>query len=221
MLVPKVPRDLETIIHKAVEREPSRRYATAATMAEDLRRFLEGRPILARQTSKAERMARWLRRNPWVTAFLVALALGLLASAWQAVRATQAERAARRRRRRPGKERDRAEEETAKTKNSESEARAVLDFFQNKIMAAARPAGQEGGLGKDVTLRAAGRRGRATGSATSFAEQPAVEASIRNTLGRDLLLPGRAGPGDPAVRASRWPRGGRSLALTTPTRSQV
>ena len=182
-LAPKVPLDLETIIHKAVEREPSRRYATAAAMAEDLRRFLEGRPIQARQASKPERLVRWCRRNPWVTAFLVALVLGLIASAWQAVRATQAEHAARLAEAATGKERDRAETETAKTKKSESEARAVLDFFQNKIMAAARPEGQEGGLGKDVKLRAAVDAAE-RGIRTSFAEQPALEASIRDTLGQ-------------------------------------
>jgi serine/threonine protein kinase len=181
-LAAKVPLDLATIIHKAVEREPSRRYATAAAMAEDLRRLLEGRPILARQASNAERTARWFRRNPWVTAFLVALTVGLIASAWQAVRATQAERAARAAEAATRKERDRAEEETAKTKKSEAEARAVLDFFQNTIMAAARPEGQQGGLGKDVKLRAAVDAAE-RGIGTSFAGQPAVEASIRNTLG--------------------------------------
>ena len=44
-LAPKVPRDLETIIHKAIARVPEQRYATAALLAEDLRRFIEGRPI--------------------------------------------------------------------------------------------------------------------------------------------------------------------------------
>jgi tetratricopeptide (TPR) repeat protein len=197
-LAPKVPLDLETIIHKAVEREPSRRYATAAAMAEDLRRFLEGRPILARQASKAERTVRWFRRNPWVTAFLVALMLGLFASAWQAVRATQAERAARSAEAATGKERDRAEEETAKTKKSESEARAVLDFFQNKIMAAARPEGQEGGLGKDVKLRAAVDAAE-RGIGPSFAGQPAVEASIRDTLGQTYYY-----LGEPALAIQQY-----------------
>ena len=75
-LVPKVPRDLETIIHKAIMREPSRRYATAGAMAEDLRRFLDGRPIEARQASTAERLRAGLvatrgsrrswRRSSWV-----------------------------------------------------------------------------------------------------------------------------------------------------------
>jgi eukaryotic-like serine/threonine-protein kinase len=188
-LAPRVPRDLETIIHKSVAREPSHRYATAADLAEDLRRFLDGRPIRARQASTAERLARWLRRNPWVAAFLAALLLGLVGSVWQAIRATQAERAARRAEAATGRERDRAEEETKKTKQSEAEARAVLDFFQNKIMAAARPEGQEGGLGKEVALRKAVDAAE-QGIGKSFAGQPAAEASIRNALGETYYYQG-------------------------------
>ena len=191
-LAPRVPRDLATIIHKAIEREPSRRYATAGAMAEDLRRFMEGRPIEARQASGAERLTRWVRRNPWVAAFLVALVLGLFASAWQAVRATQAERTARLAEGATRKERDRAEEESAKSRHAEAEARSVLDFFQNKIMAAARPAGQEGGLGKDVTLRAAIDAAE-RGIGQSFADQPAAEASIRNSLGESYYYQGANG----------------------------
>ena len=63
-LAPKVPRDLETIIHKAIARVPEQRYATAALLAEDLRRFIDGRPILARPVRLWERSWRWCRRNP-------------------------------------------------------------------------------------------------------------------------------------------------------------
>ena len=65
---PEFPRDLETIIHKAMTREPSGRYATAAEMAEDLRRFLEGEPILARRSGRIERSLLWARRNRTVAA---------------------------------------------------------------------------------------------------------------------------------------------------------
>jgi serine/threonine protein kinase len=76
---PPMPRDLETIILKAMAKDPAERYATAEAIAEDLRRFLADRPIQARRTSGAERLWRWCRRNPAV-ASLAALALLLLAS---------------------------------------------------------------------------------------------------------------------------------------------
>src|SRR5262245_23176155 len=59
-----VPRDLVTIIHKAIARDPAHRYQTAAEMAEDLRRFGEDRPVRARRISETERLWRWCRRNP-------------------------------------------------------------------------------------------------------------------------------------------------------------
>jgi eukaryotic-like serine/threonine-protein kinase len=68
---PEVPRDLETVVHKAIERDPAHRYATAAILAEDLRRYAEDRPILARRASETEKFRRWCRRNP-IPAFLLA-----------------------------------------------------------------------------------------------------------------------------------------------------
>src|SRR5262249_22764942 len=60
----RIPRDLETIVLTAIDKDPARRYATADTMADDLRRFLADEPIRARQASAAERYWRWARRNP-------------------------------------------------------------------------------------------------------------------------------------------------------------
>jgi serine/threonine protein kinase len=67
-LNPAVPRDLETIVQKAIEREPVHRYATAGELAADLQRFLDDEPIRARRTTAVERSARWTRRNPAITA---------------------------------------------------------------------------------------------------------------------------------------------------------
>jgi eukaryotic-like serine/threonine-protein kinase len=71
----RIPRDLETIVLKASDKDPARRYATAEAMAEDLRRFLDDEPILARRTTSAEHLVRWARRNKGLAASLSALAL--------------------------------------------------------------------------------------------------------------------------------------------------
>jgi serine/threonine protein kinase/WD40 repeat protein len=73
-----VPRDLETIVLKAIAKEPARRYQAAELLAEDLRRYLSDRPILARRTSTREHLWRWCRRNPVVAGLL--LAVGILVS---------------------------------------------------------------------------------------------------------------------------------------------
>ncbi len=70
-LNPAVPRDLETIVLKAMAREPARRYPSAAEQAADMRRFLEDRPILARRASVRERLVKWVRRRPAVAALLL------------------------------------------------------------------------------------------------------------------------------------------------------
>ena len=76
-VAPGIPRDLETIIMKAVSREPAHRYQSAGELAEDLRLLLEDRPIRARRVSSVEHLWRWCRRNR-VVAGLAATALTLL-----------------------------------------------------------------------------------------------------------------------------------------------
>jgi serine/threonine protein kinase/formylglycine-generating enzyme required for sulfatase activity/Flp pilus assembly protein TadD len=72
---PNVPHDLETIILKAIDPEPSRRYDGAFKLAEDLRNFLEDRPINARRTVPLERFSRWCRRNPLVASLTMLVAV--------------------------------------------------------------------------------------------------------------------------------------------------
>ncbi len=74
---PTIPIDLETIVMKAVARDPEHRYPSARAFADDLRRLLEDRPVRARRVGFVERAWRWCRRNRTV-ASLAALAFGLL-----------------------------------------------------------------------------------------------------------------------------------------------
>jgi serine/threonine-protein kinase len=86
-LVAHLPRDLETIVEKAIAREPAERYASAAALAEDLQRYLDDKPIKARRVSAAEQALRWAKRNPAVAALaaglLLALMAGLAGVTWQ------------------------------------------------------------------------------------------------------------------------------------------
>jgi eukaryotic-like serine/threonine-protein kinase len=78
----RIPQDLESIVLKAMAREPAQRYGSADAMAEDLGRFLEGRPLRwARRAGSLERAWRWSRRNPVVAGLLTAVAAILILSA--------------------------------------------------------------------------------------------------------------------------------------------
>ncbi len=74
-LDPRIPRDLETILMKAIEKEPRRRYQSAEALAGDLRRFLADEPIQARRIGPLERLGRWGRRNPLVASLSAAIVL--------------------------------------------------------------------------------------------------------------------------------------------------
>ncbi len=170
-LRPDLPRDLETICLKCLEKDPRRRYATAADLADELRRCLECRPIVARPASVPERAVRWCRRNPWVAASLLLLLLGTSVSTWQAIRATMAERRAK-------KERDRAESEM-------QIAKAVEQFLNKDLLAQAGAEIQAGPAtppDRDLKVREALDRAAAK-IAARFANRPIIEASIRETIG--------------------------------------
>jgi tetratricopeptide (TPR) repeat protein len=102
LLNPAVPRDLETIAQKCLSKEGSRRYASAAEVADDLERFLRHEPIRAKPVGAWGRLVRWARRNPsratltgTVAALLILVAVGASVSAARLERARRAEMAQR------------------------------------------------------------------------------------------------------------------------------
>ncbi len=179
LLRPDVPRDLETICLKCLEKEPPKRYASAEALAEDLRRFLEDRPITARPVGPLGRLGRWRRRNPWVAglsaAVLASLILGIGTSTTMAFRAIRAEAATRH-------QRDLA-------RSGAAIAEAVNAFLRSDLLAQAsahnqaRPGNQPD---PDLKVRTALDRAAAK-IGERFASQPLIEASIRQTIGESYF----------------------------------
>jgi tetratricopeptide (TPR) repeat protein len=70
----KIPIDLETIVLKAIAKDPTDRYATAQEMAEDLQRFIDGKPVQALRLNASQRLWRWSKRNPVVAVLSISIA---------------------------------------------------------------------------------------------------------------------------------------------------
>jgi tetratricopeptide (TPR) repeat protein len=180
-LVQLLAGDLDWVVMKALEKDRNRRYETPGSFAEDVLRYLRDEAVVARPPSKAYRLKKFAQRNRGtvLTAAVVAGALlaGIAVSTWQALRARRAEAAAL----------AAAEDATAR----EAETKAVLGFVEDKVFAAARPQGQAGGLGREVTL------GKAIESAVpyvaqNFPSQPLIEARLRLTLGKSFYFLGES-----------------------------
>jgi tetratricopeptide (TPR) repeat protein len=187
-LNPAVPADLETIVLKATAKEAAGRYATAQELTEDLRSFLEHRPIRARRPGLLDRAAKWSRRHRAVVMTAAALlVLGTVGTSIGMVRALRAEHRARTaeglatdRLVAVTKEKERATAAEAKAKDEAAAAEAVITFLQNDLLGQASP--DENARDKKVTVEEV--LGRAAARiAGKFAQHPAVEAKIRRTIG--------------------------------------
>ncbi len=188
--------DLDWIVMKALEKSRTRRYESPGDLARDIQRYLDGDAVEACPPSAGYRLRKFGRRHRGAIATAAALAGLLIAGAGisiaMAVRATRAELATREERNRAVAAEAVAKAEGEKSRRSAVESAAVLEFFQDQVLAAARPEGQEGGLGRDVTIRKAVDAAEPM-VALAFKDQPAVEASIRGALGKTYLLLGEPG----------------------------
>jgi eukaryotic-like serine/threonine-protein kinase len=132
-----IPPELETIVLKALGKTPAERYATARELADDLKRFLEDRPVRARRPSLVEKATKWARRHRAVVASgvvaLLLTAAGLAVATALTARAYDRERLKAReadeQRARADQQRDRADEQRARAEASFLQARAAVDRF--------------------------------------------------------------------------------------------
>jgi serine/threonine protein kinase/Tfp pilus assembly protein PilF len=184
-LQPKVPRDLETICLKCLQKEPGKRYGGAELLAEDLLRFLEGKPIVARPVRAWERGVKWARRRPAVAALLLALLLVLSGSVpgltWLWLRADT--------------ERRRAEQNLAKSQAAEANASAAHRFLRDALLEVARPEKK----GYAVTIQEALDKASPKIS-QAFAGHLDGEASVRTSIGLTYLRLGRHPEAEPHLR---------------------
>jgi tetratricopeptide (TPR) repeat protein/predicted Ser/Thr protein kinase len=217
--------DIETIVAKALEKEPSRRYASPAALATDLRRYLANEPITARPASTRYQLQKFVRRHTSVVtaaaAVFVALTAGTVASTWQALKARAAERAAIAAESRATTERDDAVRERNRALTAEAIAgqernraiaaqnvaqaertraveashratteaaisQAVRTFLQTDLLAQSSAQQQTTPSSRpDPDLKVRTALDRAAASVPSrFRNQPLVEASVRQTIGR-------------------------------------
>ena len=183
---PRIPRDLETIILKAVARNRDERYSSARELAHDLQLFLEDRPIQARRPNLAQRAARWSRRHKaavWATALLLVMAsAGLLIS--NIAIATQRNRAE------SALERSKANESRAM--REAAKAKAVSDVLQ-ELLSSANPDQLKGNA---YTVRQLLDNVSET-LLRQLDDQPEVKATLSSIVGtsyRRLGAPKKAAP---------------------------
>jgi tetratricopeptide (TPR) repeat protein len=195
---------LEAICLKAMALRPEGRYGSCRALAEDLERWLADEPVSAWREPLSRRAGRWARRHrPAVTGAVAAALAGLVGLAAVAAVQTWSNRKLKEESRKTSlalqaetearnaatKARNVATEALAQSEEARRRAEAVLGFLKDDVLAAARPKGQEGGLGVAVTVRQAVDAAEPK-IAGAFRDQPIVEADVRDTLGETYVYLG-------------------------------
>ena len=140
-----VPRDLETVLLKAIDKDPNRRYQSADALADDLRRFLDGEPVAARRISPMERWLKWTTRHPAAAALYVlapvVLMLALLGGGatwlWQRAETAKTQEQASRSLAEQREKQAEAEREKARSAQKKAEsAKRIADVAKEEALAA-------------------------------------------------------------------------------------
>jgi tetratricopeptide (TPR) repeat protein len=177
--------ELDWIVMKTLEKDRNRRYETANGFAQDVQRYLADEPVQACPPSATYRLRKFVRRHkgPVLAASLLLLVLvvGVIGTTLGFLRADQQRQIAEGNEHRAVAAAQAEKLASEEAHAREAETKAVLDFVEKRIIAAARPEGQAGGLGREVTLRKA-LEAALPDVGPTFANQPLVEARLRFTL---------------------------------------
>jgi tetratricopeptide (TPR) repeat protein/tRNA A-37 threonylcarbamoyl transferase component Bud32 len=193
-----LPKDLETITLKCLEKEPARRYQTAGELSDELKRYLAGEPIRARPITRVARTWRWARRRPAAAALLALLVFVAFGSAAAFVR----ERAwslnflaqkneADRQRIEANAQRFEAQARKVEAESERDSAQAVVDFLTVDVLAKASPRSITDKSVRDTIVKALLEPAAAT-VGPRFQDKPRIEATVRSTIGWAMVTLGRA-----------------------------
>jgi serine/threonine protein kinase len=183
-----IPKELETIVLKALEKNPADRYPTARELADDLRRFLEDRPIKAKPPSLAIHVSKWARRHrELVTASVALLLLAVLGLAASTILLAHANN-------QTDQQRRLAEDNLAKANQAAAKAEAINRFLVEDLLGqvSAENLQPDHKMTVEELLSQADKK-----IDQAFSSQREVEAAVRETLGRayySLTLAGKAEP---------------------------